>query len=499
MNKSYHALMTLCCLVSFHANAKFSNGNQSKLSIKPSISLGINKRTMTGSISHSTYTGDIDTAITKSGNTNAGVTDIIDTVDSNEIVQNYNLQTLTKNFIKNPFASPDTANTFTPSSTTTGDTIAGHAYKGPGRVYIETNTSTNNTSWTLKKAGTNDNASTTDATPGSNLLFLSNTTTGSYYLPVANLGQPDDGATKFDIYKIPQDGLTSTFDSDDQYTSVRADDALSTIASIVDFEKNTSDIYTLKINFQPNALDPKKYASPGNVVAGGDSDSYYIILAGHNSTAGDKLPANSTSLGSLADNNYYQLLSGSNGAITDGTNVAGSLAYTQDEIEQINYLGMNLGVNASYNMTDFFHVTVALGASSPVEKIEHTGRHLHINPEITLSGKAGLLIGNQNGSIGMLFGIHHDRYTSVVKKFTQSGTTVADITHNLTNHRYTLKENYAVSSIVANIRLTEQVDAFFSTTISEKDLTTTDIKVLTNPKPTNVSYDFGLNLNLDEA
>ena len=159
---------------------------------------------------------------------------------------------------------------------------------------------------------------------------------------------------------------------------------------------------------------------------------------------------------------------------------------------------MNLGVNASYNMTDFFHVTVALGASSPVEKIEHTGRHLHINPEITLSGKAGLLIGNQNGSIGMLFGIHHDRYTSVVEKFTASGTGT-DVTHSLTNHRYTLKENYAVSSIVANIRLTEQVDAFFSTTISEKDLTTTDIKVLTNPKPTNVSYDFGLNLNLDEA
>ncbi|MEC7030796.1 MAG: hypothetical protein VXW87_03955 [Pseudomonadota bacterium] len=513
MNKSFHAFIALCCLLSFQTHAKCGNGKLGRLSVKPSISLNLNRRSLSGNVLSSTYTGDLtDTILGASGNANA--TGKLLNNEFNNI--HFNVEKLVRNFIQHPFSNPHDPHNITldggfdayPATFKINNNNVGSGktdYLGPGRVWVDSSsTSVNDKSatWTLKKAGTNDEAVESDAITGSNLLFLSNSQIGKNFLPVLDFGEAGSTGKLLKLIRIPFDNLTDKFDMIASYPAAATDTNISLTKNHISVSKDSSGVYSTTmelmttIDVEESNKDPNKYATPGDIVGNTESESYYIILVGSaNFNAARQMtnPGNPYPAIGRAEihNNAKSLLLGKFNA---PENDKGNLEYKQDDVDQINYVGMSLGVNASYYLSDFIHLTVSAGTSAPIEKIEHSGKHISVNPEINFNTRVGALVGNCNGSIGLLIGFQHDRYSSIIKKMSGSGGQ-----HSLTSTKVDLEENFLINSLVANIKLNDQVEAFFSSTISEKDLKANAIKELANPNPTIVSYDFGINLVLDQA
>lgn len=311
------------------------------------------------------------------------------------------------------------------------------AYLGPGYTYVETSQG-----WNLKKTGVaGANATSSDTVSGETLTYIGTTSSdGTLFLPIENLVTSESGAY-IDIMDITDDGLTSVIK------------AGTTTAS---YETVDSKHFLLLADDDTAFTSAKKYVTKTS------SEKYYIVLGG-------------------SDNNFSTLT---------GTNFSATDAFEQMDHEFLKYYGITLGLMADLMLQDFVHLNLKLDISTPIEKIEHVGKHIEIHPEADISLKAGITFGDTRGSIGYLYGLTYDRFSATLKKFIADSGAYASLGVYTTD----LDEYVFSQEIIANIALNENANAFFSTYLTASDYAVNLEGLNTTAPVLNQRYSAGVSL-----
>lgn len=441
MNKPCRLIaITLCIL------AMSSTTATPRLKIKPSLSISLNNRSISTNIENNYYLSSL-----------AGASGHI------------------KQYAYIPFGS-------TASTANNNYYLHTDNYLGPGYTYIEDNT------FTLKKTGiAQANAQNTDAIDGNKLLVLLYTadvqalgyiaTNGQLLFPIESVETADAISTLTfpDLYQS-WDGLTevlnSRIDAPLGYSSAPApsysyetDDANGDVKHLV---INTNEGQNGSVFNYPNYAIKKYYIQDSN-------KKYYIVMG---------TTVESPEVGSIINNtNYFNKL------ITY-TPTTDTNTYTQMDYEHIKYYGITLGLTAEYALTDHIYINLQTDLTTPIEKIEHTGKFVSLRPEADIGIKGGLSFGNKNGAIGLLYGVAYDRYTAVLKRFT------SPVGGRYLETNETQLRTFAVCrEINANIRLNSQIDAYFSTILTDNDYKV-DLKGSNERSPvTDQRFAFGFLMN----
>lgn len=335
-------------------------------------------------------------------------------------------------------------------------------YLGPGFTYVQDNT------FILKKSGTAEaNALTTDAIDGDKLFTI------LYSTDVTNVGYVDtNGQLFFPIESVSTSNAVSTLtfpdltQTNDGVTSI----IVAPTPSYSYVTSTTNKLLKITDGFSTsgdNAI--KKYYSQDS------AKKYYIVM-------GESL--DSPAAGAISDNiNNFDTL------VTYDVSTDAN-TYTQMDYEHVDYCGVTIGLVADYELSDFLSINLTTDITTPVEKIEHTGKFISIQPEADMAIKAGITLGNSNGNIGFLYGVTYDRYTALLKRFT---TPVGG--KYLETNQTNIKTFAICQEINANIRLTSQIDAHFSTVLTGSDYKV-DLKGSTKRSPvTDQRFAVGFSMN----
>ena len=472
MKKICHALITMCFLATAPTFASY--GKHGTLSFTPAFSIGLHKRTLSGTVtSLKKYLGN-----SPNGGENATAT----------------FENLVRSFVNAPFGN-GIGTTSTDASCSDGSPCKLAQTEGPYSVYPMPGLTYVDQDLTHKTILDPINHTRPEATPqdgilGSDLYFIDSTSAenGEYLLPAYNLGNVSETGTELSLYTILGDGLNhnyvTDFSSNGIATKATNDD---------DFAEYATDgAGVMKLRLTPKITDggdavtlsPKKYSQPTS-----PTERYYIVLVGKKdySEITDRDPIEDD-----AENNYRFLTTDT---LLDASQLAvANDAYTQKDFEQVSYYGIDIGVNTSYSVTDFLSIGGYLGLSAPMEKVEHSGRFMVFKPEIEINGRAGVVLGNANGSIGVMFGLTHERFSTTLKVqelISKGNNNYAEFSTRKESH----SEFYQHTSIVANIKVTDQVEAYFSTQISEQDAKV-EIKEFSQAQLINQVFAIGVTLNI---
>lgn len=416
MNKLCRLIVTTTCVLTMTTTTVVA-----RLKIKPSLSISLNKRSLSGEVENKYYLSSM-----------AG--------DAGHI----------KKYANQPFGN-------------VGNTYQTDDFLGPGLTYIENNT------FVLKKSGIAEaNAVTTDAINGDKLLTL------LYSTDVSNIGYVDtNGSLFFPVEEVNTADAVSTLTMPNLTQTIDGVTSVIIPGSPV-YSYVTSDSDKLLVITEPFNADStnaiKKYYTQ-------DSDKKYYIVMGENL-------GSSAAAGAISEdiNNFDTLVQ------YDISNDANT--YTQMDYEHINYYGVTLGLNAEYELTDFMSIHLLTDITTPVEKITHTGKFISIQPEADMMVKGGFSLGHSNGRIGFLYGVTYDRYNAFLKRFT-TPTGGRYLETNQTK----IRTFATCQEINANIRLTSQIDAHFSTVLTGSDYKV-DLKGSTERSPvTNQRFALGFSMN----
>jgi len=405
-----------------------------KISIKPSISISQNTRSVNATFENAFFG-------TRYSETDLGAT---------------KLDLKISKFIQKPFGTSDDSSyggskseyqlrgmTYLASdvdSTTDSDNDnSPDGYANTKRTHLENQVTGN---WSLFKAGTNERADKNYAVDGSNLKFVSVT-----------------GTEKLEPV---------TFSEDNK-------------------KIDTSSPSVTVSGVSGSGTEHPKY----QLSSGGDSraqsvtsgDAYYVILnePGDDDSNGVPNPTNASKLLQMGIADTGLQGEGNLGEVTESGNTR--------------YYGLSIGVMADIQLSEGFHIALKSDLSAPVETVENQARHVTIKPELDASLRAGLLLGNANGSIGLLYGITHDRYTVDIKRVSNESDNPGT---NIQSYEFT--ENYLSRDLVANVNISEDISAFFSAQLSENNTSLninngTADDTSTIPSPMNQRFSIGVSLN----
>lgn len=500
MNKLYHVLFTMCYLASSSTHA--SCGKRGSFVVKPVGNITLHKRTLSGTTSQSAYLGN----------------------STQNAQDSLTFEQLVRNFVQHPFdpISSDYGSSYFSDNIYFSDDMftnanyiyylkvladdvnypnrlatfsnSGEEYPCmPGEVFLDRDLNLMRTTTSYQSSL----ASADNAILGSKIYFVDSTSAsdGQHKIPVSNLGTVNDTGTEFNLYPVIDDGLTHKYPSSSNSTfsnSLLTRDEEPALASY-----NIDGAGTVKLTLSHSnigELTPKLYSQPRDLTA-----KYYLVKVGsiEDFTGTDVITnryrENSQSQqGSTvkATNNYRHLIADEYFNVTTTYNVANE--YTQKDYEQVNYYSLDLGVSGEYSISDFMTISGYAGLSSPIESIDHNGRFIELNPEIELSAKAGVMFGNQNGSIGLMYGLNYERFSTTLKRLV---STLGN--DNVSSERLSqnFEETYTVSSLVGVIKITDSLEATFSTAISEKDLSI-EMSNVQNTSLINQAYSVGVSLCL---
>jgi|GEM_PF-3863736 hypothetical protein len=324
---------------------------------------------------------------------------------------------------------------------------------GPGVTYIDTE-------FNLKKPGkTNSDAAETDAISGDKLTaILTNA-------DAASIGLDDING----LYKIPiESTVTENTSSVLTFYNISTP-APGTTDGIISNLLSNAPTYRYLLSGTDkllNVIGDTNFTGISKYYTLDASKKYYIVY-GHDTT-----PVNNI------DNLLTKDFSGSN------------VNYTQNDYEYLEYYGITLAMDIEYQFLGFMFFNAKTDITTPVEKMEHTGKFVTIKPELDMSIKAGLSFGNENGSVGFLAGMAYDRFSSNIK-FLSTPVGEAYLQHNLTQ----LKAFTTCHEIVANIRLSDQLDIHFNTVLTSDDHTV-DLKGSDKRSPMmSQRFSVGLSMN----
>lgn len=191
-----------------------------------------------------------------------------------------------------------------------------------------------------------------------------------------------------------------------------------------------------------------------------------------------------------ANNNFHSLISD---IFSDAPDLA---TYTQTDYEYVDYLGVSLGVVIEAALSDSVFFNMKGDLTTPVEKIEHTGKFIALKPEADLSLKVGLSYGNENGSVGFLYGAFYDRFSAQVKRLV--GRTTTETVPVLKSTLSEIKEFTTSYELTANIHLTPQMDAYMSTTITSDDYKIQLADLASQANATNQKFLLGVSINYQD-
>lgn len=428
MNKLCRLIVITSCVLTM-----FTTTATPRLKVKPSLSISLNKRSICAEVENKYYLNSL-----------AGTSGIIN------------------NFAKYPFSAVGSEKYQTDH------------YLGPGFTYIEDNT------FILKKSGAaKANAKTTDAIDGDKLLTL------IYTADVQNLGYiATNGQLLFPIESVETTDAVSTLtmpylrDSWDGLTELNGTFSYTYVDGTgtnkhLEIRRTSA----TKFNYIGSGgvgsisdFSIKKYYSQDS------SKKYYIVMGAYNADydTGGTIPTTT--------NNFNTLVT--------YTPANDANTYTQMDYEHVDYYGVTLGLTAEYALTDSIYIDLQTDLTTPIENIEHTGKFVSVRPEADIAVKGGLSFGNSNGTIGFLYGVTYDRYTTILKRFnTPVGGRYLEVNE-------TQLRTFAVCrEINANIRLNSQIDAHFSTILTDSDYKV-DLKGSNKRSPvTDQRFAFGFSMN----
>lgn len=508
MNKLYHVLFTMCYLASSSTYA--SCGKRGSFIVKPVGNITLHKRTLSGITEQSSYLGNSDQTP----------------------LNTLTFEQLVRNFVNHPFAlnydyyqaTSDYFDIYPNANVISfydgafgtfpyGDYVSTHdtgeygVYKPilPGEVFLDY-------TLTLKKYFNNSYGQTLatedDAILGSKIYFVDTPTAtgGEQKIAVFNLGGVNNTGTELALYPIINDGLTHKNPVDN--TSINSPGLLTHGQSVVP-SYSVDGEGTLKFKISPSTdwvtwmnLEPKLFSQPRDL----NKRYYFLNVTSLKSTLNDTQEEEIEKLfletdgayygpSPWATNNYRHLIADL--YFNSTTQWGATSNYTQKDYDQVNYFSLDLGVSGEYSISDFLTISGYAGLSSPIESIEHNGRFIELNPEIELTAKAGVMFGNQNGSIGFMYGLNYERFSTTLKRLTQIYETAGATFGPLASTRVTqnFQEIYAISSIIAVIKVTDSLEATFSTAISEKDLSI-EMSDVQNTSLINQAYSIGVSLCL---
>lgn len=385
MNKSRHLIATLCVLA-------MSCSSASRLKVKPSLSISLNKRSVNTTVENRYYLNSL-----------AGSTGII-----------------TK-FSTEPFGS-----VYSGSS----PSYATNKYLAPALTYVDTN-------FVLKMTGeAQADAKLTDAVSGDKVVALLSST------DVTNLSEVATNGDNFiPILSAETDGSDSTltFYNDLKASADGIISEIGTNAATYSYVTTGDDLF-LKIDANGSNTFNNDGAGLLKYYTRDATKKYYLVIGdGSNNNFGNLVEYNPSS----SDSNTY----------------------TQLDYEHIEFYGVTLALDLDYAITDALHLNLQTDITTPIESIEHTGKFVAVNPEADMGLKVGVSVGNKNGTIGYLYGIAYDRFTAHLKRFI---TPVGDNNY-LERQNTQVKKFTTCQEITANISLTSQIDAHFSTMLTGSD------------------------------